>query len=286
MGYNQPRTIMKACCEEGSALDKHSTHKGFKQSARRTFYEIGAVLLFVGLLIGGLRGCADKLTDRVLERLPATVDARIGETAAAAQRARYASTAAPREASERVGRVFSPLERGLTPTERSRLLALRVTTVRDEQVNAFALPGGEIFVLTGLTERLRTDDLALQAVLAHELGHAVKRHGVRAMVRAQVFPLAMTLLTGGAGSVGATLVGAASQAESLRYSRSMESEADAFAVSLLSRTGGNAEGLARFLESLGSAPIPQWLSTHPEPAERARAIRLRIRQGGNVQGVR
>jgi predicted Zn-dependent protease len=56
----------------------------------------------------------------------------------------------------------------------------------------------------------------------------------------------------------------------------MEEEADAFGVDLLARRRKSPEGLARFLESLGSQPVPELLSTHPDPGERAKAIRERM----------
>ena len=61
------------------------------------------------------------------------------------------------------------------------------------------------------------------------------------------------------------------------HSRSMEEEADEFGAMLLERAGHSPEGLAMFLESLESAPVPQLLSTHPDSTERAKAIRERMR---------
>ncbi|MEZ4410409.1 MAG: M48 family metallopeptidase [Polyangiales bacterium] len=256
---------------------------GFRQGWGRTLAEAGAVVAVVALVALGLRGCADRVTAAVVERLPPSVDARVGEAAAEAQRAARMSPAPP-EASARVQRVFDELRGSLTTEERGALTALRVTTERDDEVNAFALPGGETFVLTGLTDRLRGDDDALRGVLAHELGHAVRRHGVRSMVRARVYTIAIALFAGSVGDVSVTLVGAASSLEGLRYSRAMEDEADAFAVELLGRSGRSAEGLARFLESLERAPVPVLLSTHPDSAARARAIRSRTRRGGSAPG--
>ncbi len=285
MGYN------------GAGADVEELHKGaplapsrgeggggFRQSRRRTLVELGAVAAVIAAVALGLRGCADRVTEAVVARTPPSVDARVGEAAAEAQRAARMSPTPP-EVAARVERVFSQLRASLTVAERGSLLALRATTLRDDEANAFALPGGETFVLTGLADRLRGDDDALRGVLAHELGHAARRHGVRSMVRARVYPLALATLFGGLGDLSLSLVGAASSLEGLRYSRAMEDEADAFAVELLGRRGESAEGLARFLESLERAPVPTVLSTHPESAARARAIRSRTRRGGSAPGA-
>src|SRR4029453_19619355 len=87
------------------------------------------------------------------------------------------------EQTARVERVFEELRSGRTPEETRALVSPRVTVLKDEQVNAFALPGGEVFVLTGLLDRVKDDDDLLRGVLAHELGHAVHRHGVRSIAR-------------------------------------------------------------------------------------------------------
>ena len=134
-----------------------------------------------------------------------------------------------------------------------------------------------MFVLTGLLERTKGDDSELRGVLAHEIGHAVKRHGVRSLVRNGIFGLVIIFFTGDLNDITTTLIAGASQLDSLSYSRSMEEEADAFGVDLLARRHEDPEGLARFLESLEKQPVPEFLSTHPDSAERAKAIRERMK---------
>ena len=123
----------------------------------------------------------------------------------------------------------------------------------------------------------------LRGVLAHELGHAVHRHGVRGLVRRGVYGIGLALLLGGSDDAITALIAGASQLDDLGYSRSMEEEADRFGVDLLRRTNHSSEGLARFLESLESVPIPQLLSTHPDSKERAKAIRDRDRAGHDAR---
>src|SRR5690606_27342106 len=141
---------------------------------------------------------------------------------------------------------FDELRDAMTEEEKNILRNPRVTVVVDEQVNAFALPGGEVFVLTGLLERVEDDDALLRGVLAHELGHAVRRHGVRLLARKAAFGVAIALIIGQVDEVVVTLAAGASELDGLSHSRAMETEADEFGVNLLGRAGHDADGLARF----------------------------------------
>lgn len=242
--------------------------------------EVGVVLLLLALTLFGIRGCAGCTASLIVSQLPPSVDAAIGKAAGEAMRQQHA--VGGREPSpeqvERVQRVFDELRKGLTPEETRILVDPRVTTIVDDQVNAFALPGGEVFVLTGLLDRVKDDDDLLRGVLAHELGHAVHRHGVRSIARNGVYGMALSLFLGDLNGIAATLVAGASQLDTLQYSRSMEEESDEFGLDLLLRIGRDPEGLARFLESLESAPIPALLSTHPDSKERAAAIRKALKE--------
>lgn len=255
---------------------------GFRQSFARTIGEAALVLLLLALVLFGVRGCAGCTASAIVSQLPPSVDASIGKAAGEATRAQHSAGLGSKEPTEeqkaRVERVFNELREGLTPEETRVLVSPRVTTIVDEQVNAFALPGGEVFVLTGLLDRVQSDDDMLRGVLAHELGHAVHRHGVRALVRNGVYGIALSFFLGDMNGVAATIVGGASKLDTLQYSRSMEEEADEFGVDLLLRIHSDPEGLARFMESLESAPVPGFLSTHPDSKERAKAIRERMKE--------
>jgi predicted Zn-dependent protease len=246
------------------------------QSWKRTALELGVVaLVAVALFFLGrnVLGCA---AEAAAMQLPASVDAKIGSVAAEQIRATHFGKAPSEEQVERVARIFAEVVSKLEPAEKSALGDPRVTVVVDQTPNAFALPGGEVFVLTGLLERVGTGDDGdgqLRGVLAHELGHAVRRHGVRLLARRVAFNVALALIFSEGDTLTNTLVGGAAQLQGLSNSRGMETEADDFGVGLLERGGFDREGLARFLESLGSQPVPQILSTHPDPVARAKRIR-------------
>jgi predicted Zn-dependent protease len=258
-----------------------SGSKGFGHSPRRIAAEIGVVLLAIVLLILGARGCAGWAASGIVSQLPPSADAAIGKTAAEAMRAGHGKGGEPtKEQVALVEKIFEELRSGLTDEEKRILVSPRVTVLKDEQTNAFALPGGEVFVLTGLLDRTKDDEDQLRGVLAHELGHAIKRHGMRSIARNAVFGLVIAFVVGDINDITTTLIAGASQLDTLSYSRSMEEEADAFGVDLLGRCKKSPEGLARFLETLESQPVPELLSTHPDSKSRAEAIRERMREGG------
>ncbi|MFB6259679.1 MAG: M48 family metallopeptidase, partial [Thiohalorhabdaceae bacterium] len=173
--------------------------------------------------------------------------------------------------------------------------------VKDARLNAFAVPGGHIFVHSGLIER--SDSVSeLAGVLAHEVAHITQRHMARqvaASKRSQASSLllvAAAVLAGmqGYGEAATGLVAGASaysQQEMLAYSRSHEREADRLGIQYLAEAGFNPDGLPRFLKKLqswsqlqGQAP-PPYLSTHPLTGERVADARGRASQlgaGGNA----
>lgn len=254
--------------------------KGYGQSWTRTALEIGVVVAVIGLILLGLRGCAGCAADGIVAALPPDVDASIGKAGGEAMRAQYSAgmDKVTPEQKERVETIFNELRENLTPEETRILVNPRITVVSDPQVNAFALPGGEVFVLTGLLDRVKDDDDLVRGVLAHELGHAIHRHGVRGLVRNGIYGIALSFMFGDLDAVTGTVIAGASKLDRLSHSRSMEEESDDFGVTLLERAKRDPEGLARFLESLESVPVPELLSTHPDSKGRAKAIRDRIKK--------
>ncbi|MCK6593096.1 MAG: M48 family metallopeptidase [Polyangiaceae bacterium] len=254
---------------------------GFGQSWKRTALEVGIIAAMLVALILVLRGCAGCASTAIVSALPADIDAAIGKAGGEAMRAQYSvgSDKVTPEQRERVEKIFNELRENLTPEESAILINPRITVVADPQVNAFAMPGGEVFVLTGLLDRVKDDDDLVRGVLAHELGHAVHRHGVRGLVRNAIYGLALSFLLGDMDAVTGTVLAGASKLDRLSHSRSMEEESDDFGVTLLQRAKRDPEGLARFLESLESAPVPELLSTHPDSKDRAEAIRDRLKSG-------
>jgi len=164
------------------------------------------------------------------------------------------------------------------------------TVLDSPVVNAFALPGGYVYVTRGLLA-LAEDEAEVAAVLAHEIGHVAARHAAerqQAALGAQLGAAAATilgavLLGDKAADLVAQLAGLGASAWLAGYSREQEREADRLAVRYLVRAGYDPAALARILSALeawdglradlgeaGGAKVPEFLSTHPRTPERVR----------------
>lgn len=160
--------------------------------------------------------------------------------------------------------------------------------VNSDVVNAFALPGGYVYVNRGLIER--ADNVSeFAGVLAHEIGHVAERHSIEQLQRAQNANLGLNVLYGvllgrnpsGVEQAGIQVGGGAVFAG---YGRDAEREADAVGVRYMVRAGYNPNGMATFFEELLSlqqrqpSRVAQWFSTHPTTQERVNNTRAIIAQ--------
>ena len=161
-------------------------------------------------------------------------------------------------------------------------------------VNAFALPGGYIYVTRGLLAFLG-NEAQLSVVLGHEIGHVLARHSSAQAQRAQLGQLGVVgaavlggVLGGGRVAEGiAQYGGTGAQLLLLRYGRDAEREADQAGVAYAGFAGYDAAQAASFFQSLkrlgaeSGQSVPNFLSTHPDPGEREVTIRQLAAQGGN-----
>jgi len=151
----------------------------------------------------------------------------------------------------------------------------------DKTLNAFAAPGGYIFVYTGLLKFLdHKDDFA--GVMAHEIAHADRRHSTRQLTKAHGVALLVNVILGAeqnaATDILQSLVG-------LQFTRSDEAEADQYSVAYLCATDYAANGAASFFQKMidqgqDGGLIPEFLSTHPNPDNRVLAINDEARARG------
>ena len=143
----------------------------------------------------------------------------------------------------------------------------------DNTLNAFATPGGYIYVYTGLIKYLDTED-ALAGVMGHEIAHADKRHSTKAMTKQYGITALLAIATGNQGA-GAQLGQVAASLANLKFGRAAETEADTYSVIYLCPTSYDSDGAAEFfrkLEAGGGQRPPEFLSTHPNPGNRVANI--------------
>jgi predicted Zn-dependent protease len=170
----------------------------------------------------------------------------------------------------------------------------RFKVVDRKSVNAFALPGGYVFVHSGLLRKAESGS-EVAGVLAHEMQHVLKRHGMRRVVRKLGFWFALQLIFGNAGGLGDLLAQGAVKLGSLKYDRGQEDEADMEGVKQLYRAGMDPRGLPRFFKRLAKreekrsstekALLPL-LSSHPPSSYRQKRIMGYIKKRGLPENLR
>ena len=158
--------------------------------------------------------------------------------------------------------------------------------VDDPMVNAFALPGGFIFVTRGIMAALNSE-AELAGVLGHEIGHVTARHSASQMSRQQLQQIGLgvgSVLSSDVASVAGGL-SAGLGLLNLSYSRGDESQSDELGVRYMSRAGYDPNALVGVFETLalaggGGGSVPGWAATHPDPVNREEDIREIIGASG------
>ena len=169
------------------------------------------------------------------------------------------------------------LER-VIPAQRSWPYEFHV--VQQKEINAFALPGGPIFINVG-TITAASNEAELAGVMAHEMSHVYMQHSAKQMKQnvgpsilaglGQILGSMVGGVTGAVASLGGQMVGGM---WSMKYSRGDEAQADAVGAVIMYKAGYNPRALAEFfqkLQSQGGGP-PQFLSDHPDPGNRVQAV--------------
>jgi predicted Zn-dependent protease len=154
-------------------------------------------------------------------------------------------------------------------------LAWHFGVIESEDINAFAAPGGYVFVTRGLY-RLLGNEAELAGVLAHEIGHVIRKHHLKILQQSQLVDLGSKLLAkqvGGDEKIH-SLIGSGAEIVSRSLDKNAEFEADRIAVVLAARAGYDAFGLPEILQEIGhsaagdSGSVALLFKTHPHPDER------------------
>lgn len=154
--------------------------------------------------------------------------------------------------------------------------------VKDDSVNAFAIPGGRLYVHTGLLKAAQSET-EVAAVMAHEISHAVARHGTRQMTQQYGYSMVLSLVLGQNSNVLTQLAGELfGKAGMMSYSREYENQADFLGVETMSKAGYNPQGMVSFFQKLDamgkqdSGSLAKFFSSHPLTSERIQRVQAEI----------
>lgn len=254
---------------------------------------IALVLVIISLVSYYGKSVFNPVTEET-QHIDLTVDQEIalGLKAAPEMAAQYGGLDPDPRVQERVkeigSRIVSRTKAGSTPYK------FDFHVLDDEKtINAFALPGGQVFITNALLKRLETPG-QLAGVLGHEIGHVVARHSAEHLAKAQLTQglsgaaaIAMYDPDNPSSQRNAAIAMAVGQLVNLRFGRQDELEADRLGVRFTAEAGYDPRAMIRVMDVLeqasqGRTP-PEFFSTHPNPANRreriAAAIEERFPQG-------
>lgn len=155
-----------------------------------------------------------------------------------------------------------------------------VHVIQDNQLNAWAMPGGKMAVYSGLIEKLQLTDNELAAIMGHEIAHSLREHARERVSREMATGMGLSIAGAvfGLGQVGQELANMVGQVTfTLPHSRTHETEADRIGVELAARAGYNPHAAISLWQKMlqaGGPGGPQFLSTHPSPQSRLADLKV------------
>jgi len=203
--------------------------------------------------------------------LPISIDEKIGELASQSM-----NIGPPLARDHPATKLVEGIVARLEPHAALDGIDFRIRVVDDEQVNAFALPGGSIVVFTGLIKEATSCE-QIAGVIAHEMSHATLRHGLQSVSQSLGIVAALQFLVGDVGGLLSLGAQVAQQSILTSYSRQSETEADLEGARMLHAAKIDPKAMADFfalLEKQGGE-IPDalsWISTHPQHRDRIETI--------------
>lgn len=163
---------------------------------------------------------------------------------------------------------------------------IRLTVLKSNVPNAFALPGGNIVVHDSII-RLMNHSEELAALLSHEVSHVHHRHSLKALFRNLAGYFLISLVSGDVNGVLGVVLNNANSIKNLEFSRSLEQDADITGLELLKKSEIDPNGMIKLFENLNTISkdnensVLSFLSTHPLSAERIFYVKNKIRENGH-----
>ena len=234
-----------------------------------------SLLVTVALMVGGVVWGVPWASDRIASMLPESLEELAGSEALDAIDRTWADPSELTEARQQALLAhMQPSLQWLTAQYPERTLKVHFRSAPALGANAFALPGGHLVFTDAMVELAQHDD-ELVAVLAHEAGHAVHRHGMRNLVQGSLLVFVMASMTGDMSAASDLVTGVPALLATLAYRRGMEEEADDFALDMLRARHISPSRFVDIMQRLDppgegdeTGSVGRFLSTHPPTPER------------------
>ena len=226
------------------------------------------LLIFFTLIISAYIWLVPFLAERLAKRVPVSYEEKLGDGIYNALQPTFTIDA---EKTAYINDFFRELQINSTYN-------IRITVVKENIANAFAMPGGNIIVYDKILYEMDSYE-ELAALLSHEFTHVNERHTTRALFRQQASSLFISIIFGDVGTIGNVIASNANGLKSLEYSRSLEKDADMNGLKILSERKIDCNGFIRLFELLkketervGDQPA-EWISSHPDLEKRISYIK-------------
>ncbi len=265
---------LAAAIDERSITIDRSGRTERRMRRQVVFWSLAATVSLVAVAVFGVPAIATRLAPLV----PYRIERLLGDAVDAQIRAMLDTKRAGAKfecgqgESEKDGRAAFARLIGELETAAALPVPLNAAVVRRSEANAFALPGGRIYVFEGLIDKSNTAD-ELASVLAHEIGHVAHRDGTRSVLQAAGLSFLFGMLLGDFFGGGAVVIASKTILQS-SYARGVEASADAYGGELMLRIGGDPHALATILARIART-TDGWvkiLLDHPETRARIAAI--------------
>lgn len=306
-GHNNEHIFLEHAAQPGWSVTTHDPellkhpnvvgHAGLAPSVRtlpRAHHGRGlaiALLVLIGLLLAcviGLVAARDWIVEKVADRIPVSWEIKMGEQFFA-QISGEGKLVTDTARSNQIAAITKPLLEAVGETG----YPFRFHIISDTNINAFAVPGGHIFIHTGLLAAADTPE-EIAGVLGHEIAHITRRHGFRSIINAAGLYLIVQFLFGDASGLAAVLADGSQLLLRQSYSRDFEREADDVGWKYLLKADIDPRGLLRFFERLKKEeekyPLHsgslQLLNTHPATDERMKRLEEKWRELDRKEGFR
>jgi len=230
---------------------------------------VGGVLLATVL---GLWFQSDLLVEIAVSRIPVEWEQKLGESA-------YRDFLSHQEVMKEGPAVaaIGEMTQRMTAQILDNPYKFEVTVVKNDVINAFALPGGYVVVFTGLMKKAESGE-EVAGVLSHELNHVLQRHGLERIVKNLGLMAVAAIVFGNQQGLAGMMKQLGVELFTLKFGREQETEADLTGLQLLQRAKIDPSGMITFFERLSEKDQGrmEWLSTHPMSAARADRLKAEL----------
>ncbi len=230
---------------------------------------VGGVVLATVL---GLWFQSDLLVEIAVSRIPVEWEQKLGESA-------YRDFLSHQEVMKEGPAVaaIGEMTQRMTAQILDNPYKFEVTVVKNDVINAFALPGGYVVVFTGLMKRAENGE-EVAGVLSHELNHVLQRHGLERIVKNLGLMAVAAIVFGNQQGLAGMMKQLGVELFTLKFGREQETEADLTGLQLLQRAKIDPSGMITFFERLSEKDQGrmEWLSTHPMSAARADRLKAEL----------